>query len=510
MRHRKALITFILFTLFISIFISPIRAQQTDDNSGAELSILPIGDIEPIIPNQENTLKLKYYDNFGMNWTQLQYLWGDRGIRKILSFFIIRGLWPIIHPTWTPFLGYTSINLDAEIVGNKDGWTVSVNPNTIPKSTDGTTADLTLKMFVNDLAVDNTVIVRISATRILKDGTEYGTSYFEIPVRSIPLDYIDIVPDSDVKTVPPDSTATFQIEVTNLGYFVDTFAARVSTNTDVRAVLSEQSFVLQPGETREITLQVMTPETFFDAGTTHTINITAYSLKNPEYPGNSGGVQVITRGFFVSQLIIITVSIFISLAIIIYLTFTYLKKRKDEKLYGKPPVKPWTLPENKQKLKDLIEKDKDAYRQELQKMKDDYRKQMDSYARSRKQKQQKQPRKPILWGFIQNIKKPFKLKQSEQTKKEKTASKQTEKQKKKEEPMQKGTKEEEQIANKEKEKSETPNDIQETDNTSTTSEETPSANSARDMKKEADQRRRNKQLEKIKRKQEKQRKKLKK
>ena len=292
---KRLLITSIIIATLLLFSFQSASAQEGDD-AGAELSVIPVGQLPPIIPNEENIIELEYEDNFGMNWTTLQYFFGDTGIGAIRSFIRTRVIWPIIHPTWKPFLGYSSVVFDAEVMGDTQGWIASVYPTTIPQSTDGTKAKLNLKVYVNDLTAENTATVRIGATRILKDGTEYGTSYFEVPLRSEPLEYIDIKPDADVKEASPDSKVTFQIDVTNLGYFVDTFATRVTSDDAVVGILSEQSFVLQPGQTRRLTLTVMTNDVLYDPGTSHTINISAYSVKNDER-SFTGQVQVIIKGY---------------------------------------------------------------------------------------------------------------------------------------------------------------------------------------------------------------------
>lgn len=357
----------------------------------AELSVLPIGAMPMIPPNKETIIPLKYTDNFGMNWTTLQYFKGSTGLGVIRSFITTRIIWPIIHPTWKPFLGYTRVEFGAEIVGNPNGWIASVNPTTIPQSTDGTKADLSLKVYVNDLNAANTVTVRISATRFLKDNSEYGISYFDIPVRSEKLNYIDIKPDIGTKEVRPDSMTTFQIDITNLGYFIDNFAAKVSSDKTVKGVLSEQSFVLQPGETRRVTLQILTADNIFDPGTTHTITINAYSLKNPEKQF-TGQVQVITKGFYFSALTISAIGVTLCIILIFFLIIYYFIIRKYIHI-GKPD-KPWNIPEERAYLEELKKTDKAEYERVLKMMDEEYQSAMlwyEDYCQAMKQEQKSKP-----------------------------------------------------------------------------------------------------------------------
>jgi len=369
MTYVKPIAIILAVICFASVV--PVSGQQSSE-TGAELSVIPIGRIPLITPNKETFVSLRYTDNFGMNWTRLQYFYGNTGVRALMSFVVTRVIWPIIHPTWKPFLGYTSVKFAAEVVGNPPGWTVSINPSTIPQSTDGTTADLQLSVFLNDLTAENTVTIRVSATRILKDGkTEYGTSYFEIPVRPAKLNYVDIKPDASVKEVSPDSMVTFQIDITNRGYFVDTFAAKVRSDNEVKGTLSQQSFVLQPGETRQVTLRVMTTDLFFDPGTTHTLDIEAYSLN---YPQNifTGSVQVRTRGMYISPLVLFGMVMMLLIFVVVFLIFYYVVGKRNQNLYGVKPDKPWTIPEERQYLEELKVKDKKEYQKVLQMMDEEY------------------------------------------------------------------------------------------------------------------------------------------
>ena len=434
MKYLKKLSILIMIFLIFPMLAVTSFAQEPGDY-GAEVSILPVGEIPAMVVNQENTLKLRFDDNFGVNWTILQYyvppplsviIDGSRGLGRVISFFWTRLVFPIVHPSWKPFLGYSSIRFQADVVGNPDGWVASVYPNTIGQSTDGTNADLTLKVYVTDLAVVNTITARVAVTRFLKDGSEYGTSYFDIPLRSQKLNWISIVPDDTAKRVPPDSMVTFDIEITNLGYFVDTFALKTTSNSDVKALLSEQSYVLQPNETRRVTLWVYTPETFFDPGTSHVINITAYSLKFPEREF-SGGVQVYTHGFYFSPLSLFYIGIILLILIIIYILYHLIIGRKFRELYCKPQ-KPWIIPEEKRHLEELKQKNKEEFEKERQMMEDEYKSALLWYKNYRDAERQR-GKKEISESKQSSIsKKIFKKKEKdEKTDKDKTIDKKKQK-----------------------------------------------------------------------------------
>ncbi len=402
-----------------------IAEEDTETEMGAELAILPdLTQIPQITPNVKNTIPLVYDDNFGMNWTQLQNIYGSEGIGKLLSFFTTRVLWPIIHPTWRPLLGYTRVVFDAEIIGNPSGWSASITPTTVAKSTDGTTADLNLEVFVNDLAADNTVTVRIAATRFSKVGEKLGTSYFEIPLRSENLEYFDVKPLEQFRTVSPDSIVYYQIEVTNLGYYVDTFAADITSDNETKAILTEQSMVLNPGETRIVTLQIMTPDNIFDVGTIHTINITGYSVENPEFK-TYAQVQVKTQGFYFSPLLGFALVIILILGGILFVVYRFIYEKRERELFGKP-TKPWLIPEEKTYLEKLKKEKPEKYDEVFNMMKNEYQSALDWYHNFRAYQRRKGEKEDeTVFGKIKNVF-PFSFKEkiSETKDQKKTDAKQ--------------------------------------------------------------------------------------
>jgi hypothetical protein len=414
MKYQKNIllitILFCLFTLIIPISVI------AEDQPGAELSILPDPTLQlpQIVPNIKNYIPLKYTDNFGLNWTRLQYFRGnDTIIQKLRSFFITRVAWPIIHPTWIPFLGYTRVVIDCEIVGDSPGWEVSINPNTISPSTDGTIADLNLTVYVNDLAAENTVSVRIKATRYTKTGDEVGTSYFEFPLRSANLEFFEIKPIDQHQVVSPDTTVYYQIEVTNLGYYVDTFTANITTDKDTKATLSQQSMVLYPGETRIVTLIVMTPDVIMDYGTIHTINISGFSINHPDSQ-TFAQVQVQTKGFYFSPLLAFSIVLILIIILIIFIIYKLIFVKREINVLGRPD-KPWNLPEEKQHLENIKKKDPEEYNRVLKMMKDEYISALNWYESNKKAKKKS---KSFSFNFISSIKGLFKRKEKPVTIKE--------------------------------------------------------------------------------------------
>jgi uncharacterized membrane protein len=415
MRYQK-IFTILFILLFLFPLVSFIVSAQSEEATGAELSIYPVGKIPLIEPNKKITINLSYSDNFGFNWTK------NKDKPSLYWQFMLRIVWPLLHPTWRPLFGYCSITFDSEIVGNPTGWSSGISPTSIGQSTDGTKANLQLTVSVTDSAVVNTATIRVSATRFLKDGSNYGTSTFDVLVRSAQLQYISISADENSKEVAPSATTSFTFTVTNLGYFVESFAMKVHSIDNIQGVPSEPSFVLQPGSSRQVIIWAITPETFFDPGTAHVLNISVYSLNNPSKT-ISAGVTVVTKGYYISSVIFFFIVIIIILLVLIYFLFFYLREKREQQQYGKPE-KPWKIPEEKAYLQDLKQDDKAAYEQERQMMDDEYKSAMlwyQHYRATMKRKEEK-PKKKLSSLLKKPVEKPKEEKQIQKEKPKKKPS----------------------------------------------------------------------------------------
>jgi len=349
---------------FLIPVIAPMVTAQSDLEAGAELTITPIGSTPLIEPNKQAMINLTFRDNIGFNYTYAS--------STPIGFLRTHVFWLIVHPKWKPFLGYSSVTFSTSIVGNTPGWVASISPTTIAKSTDGTGATLHLTVVVTNLTAANTATIRVSATRYSKDGSLYGTSDFDILVRSVKFNFLSITPDINSREVAPSAITTFTFSVKNLGYFEDTFAVKAnSSDSSIIGVLSESSFVLYPNQMKQVTLWVMTPEALFDPGTPHTLNVSVYSLK---YPTKyfTGAVTIVTKGVYISSLLIFYAILVIIIVIIIYFLFFYLRQKREKNVYGKPE-KPWKLLEEQAHLRELKKTDKKAYDQERLMMEDEYK-----------------------------------------------------------------------------------------------------------------------------------------
>jgi hypothetical protein len=280
--------------------------------------------------------------------------------------------WPIIHPNWRPFLGYSSLRFEPEIVeGDPRGWFMKVTPSGIPTADQGLTYDLKLEVKTDDIAVDYAVVVGIKATRVNVYGEDSGVSYIYVPVKASALNNVKMNVGSTTKEAAPHSYVHFDITVSNLGYYKDMFKLDFIEENKLEALSSKQLFVLNPGESQNLRIDVFTPEKFFDLGTPNKIEIYATSSGDLD-PVHIGTIVVITKGVFISPLIgIIGVPIIIFL-ILIYIIFFYNRNKKQREMFGKPD-KPWTLTKERKYLENLKEKDKEEYNKVRKMMQDEYK-----------------------------------------------------------------------------------------------------------------------------------------
>jgi len=118
---------------------------------------------------------------------------------------------------------------------------------------------------------------------------------------------------------------------------------------------------------------------------------------------------------FISPLIgIITTPIIVAL-IILCILFYYIKNKRDQELFGKP-TKPWILPEEKKYLDKLKEKNKEEYDKVLQMMKDEYQSALlwfEDYQNSMKSGEKGRKQKESLGNKFTNFFKGFNEKPEE-------------------------------------------------------------------------------------------------
>lgn len=178
--------------------------------------------------------------------------------------------------------------------------------------------------------------------------------------------------------IPPDpiiinknEVKSVLVDVENLGSHIDTFNFRVYTDNESDLVLSPPpALTLKPGHTSTVSIGVATPRILRDPGSVHEVTIEMYSVDDPENVF-SNSFTITTEGVFIPVYIVFNALFFIILIFIIIIFLRFVRR----KLYGKickKPDKPWKDPKEKEHLNKLKNEDKEKYNEIRQMMDDEY------------------------------------------------------------------------------------------------------------------------------------------
>jgi hypothetical protein len=193
--------------------------------------------------------------------------------------------------------------------------------------------------------------------------------YVDIIVKLNRFHLANIKPTSNVE-IGPDELISIPIEIENLGSHIDCFNFKI--NSDSELIISPPTAItLGPNEIGHASIGVASPHIFNDPGTSHLINIEAYSI----YDTNSvftNTVTVISRGIYISEIVAIYSAIFITI-VVLFIAILLLRRRRILSERCKKPEKPWSIPEEKKYLENLKEKDKQEYKKVRYMMQDEYK-----------------------------------------------------------------------------------------------------------------------------------------
>jgi len=180
--------------------------------------------------------------------------------------------------------------------------------------------------------------------------------------KIIPPPPLDIKP-YEVKSIP--------VTIQNLGSHIDTFNFRVKTSDKNIFVTPPPAITIKPGEEVQALVGVAAPKTFLSIGSTTSIFLEAYSVDDPNSVFSNtiilSTIGVYTAGSPTYNFVLILITLLVIIGLIIYFT----KKRREK--ISKKPEKPWNIPEEKQYLEKLKEKDKQKYIDTIDMMKDEYK-----------------------------------------------------------------------------------------------------------------------------------------
>ena len=203
-------------------------------------------------------------------------------------------------------------------------------------------------------------------------GTDQIT-YLDVPlmVRADRFHLARIITPETME-VGPDELVKVPIEIQNLGTYKDSFSFRVINSGSEDLVISPPSTVtLDSQETITIFIGVASPRNFNDPGTLHDIKVEVFSIFDTDKVF-SNEVSITTRGIYVSDANLYYAFFILILIVFVALFFYFRRVRKYGKYCGKPD-KPWGLPEEKRYLDRLRERDKKKYDEAFSMMEDEYR-----------------------------------------------------------------------------------------------------------------------------------------
>jgi hypothetical protein len=207
--------------------------------------------------------------------------------------------------------------------------------------------------------------------------------YVDIFVTVKPYHAIKIQALPPSKLAPNDITS-IPIKVENQGNYNDTFNFRMRTETGYPlTVTNNGSITLQPGEQGQALVGVAVPANILDTGTLHSIFIDAYSAEQPNSSINTQRIFIETQGLYFSEensAYTIGVGLLFLIGLILLLSW----RRKVSEKNGKRPEKPWKIPEEQMHLAELKRTDKNAYERERIMMENEYKSAVKWYNEYRK------------------------------------------------------------------------------------------------------------------------------
>jgi len=390
---------------------------KADDNNlpilEAELTILD--DVDLVEFGKESTIGLRFTQS-GFNWTKLS----ETG--KPLKDFIFAKIYlPILFNSIIYLLGYNSVVFETEIINNPFGWEAWVSPSSVTYFTGESTADVDLHVKVSRPTTANTATIRIKYTAYSGGENIMGTATTDVLVSIKQYHLAEVNAINQHREVPPDTVVYFPIEVTNRGNYEDTFEFEVSNESNGFLGLVSGHITLKPGETGQISAMILTPYVYlYDFGTQTSLNISAYSVYETSKKF-SAAISITSKGFLISEMFVLTIAIIILSIIFIYFIFIYIIDKRRIKIFGKPD-KPWKIPSEEKYLQELRIKDKKEYNEIKKMMMDEYQSSLlwykDNIEKNKiKEKKQKNKNrsngilnKDILKNFFNNSNQKHKIK----------------------------------------------------------------------------------------------------
>jgi len=332
---KKMLILLFICSLYLILLWQPLIAESTIEESNAEINayIEKAGELPVIGTSSWTGINLTIQDTIGMNWTQFQrdFFNDSKPIMKL--YFLIT--WSLLFNKQLPvpiqnYLGYTSLHIEVDTPSNHtNGWFTRITPNTITNTTTGKTHTVLLELKIDAAPVTNTITLRLNCSRYDTVGMYYGSSYIDIPLKANPEEFIAMKIDNSTIYSTPHEEVLLQAQLTNKGFYKETFFFILNSSEEVVTNMNDQVLVLESGETKTISFNVLTPDELIDLGTPYLISLSAYSSSNKIiYP--IGSYTVIVRGAQVTHLLFLVVLPIILFLVVVFIFYSKILKKRSK------------------------------------------------------------------------------------------------------------------------------------------------------------------------------------
>ena len=168
-----------------------------------------------------------------------------------------------------------------------------------------------------------------------------------------------------------DQITSIPIRLQNQGNYNDTFGFRIKSKNNNIQLATPFYITLAPGEAKQTYLGISAPQSAFDYGTFHEIIIETYSIDDPDVTIAEKQVFLETRGVYVSELQGIGL-IFLTIIILLAVAFFMHRRRIYIEKYCIKPDKPWEIPGEKKYLDQLKKSNKEKHDEVFQMMQEEY------------------------------------------------------------------------------------------------------------------------------------------
>jgi len=169
---------------------------------------------------------------------------------------------------------------------------------------------------------------------------------------------------------------TAQIQVHNRGSHIEQFGFRVNGEDDSLLVNTPGPVTLAPGEMGYVDVCLVTKPIAYDRGTLHSVSVEVYPCDQPNVTLSSGILSVRTKGFVVSNVPTIEYFwhiFFAGLIIFFFVILILINRRRKLARICKKPEKPWKHYNERGYLESLLkEKKLKEYKRTLEMMKEEY------------------------------------------------------------------------------------------------------------------------------------------